>query len=278
MIPPDPPAWEALLRDAAGRAEEALGRLAAEAWAAETGWGADGTITAGADKAAEDALLGFLADAIPEASLCSEEAGVTEGASDVLLIVDPVDGTNNAVRGVPYWGISLGVVVGGEPVGGFVRNVPARDDLFAWAGHGATRNGRPVRPTDVTRMQDACVAVQRPVGPDAYEAARGVLLGTKVLRVLGASAVDVALVGAGALDAYVNVNTNPMLPFGDKVVDYAAGAVIARVAGAAVSDATGAPLRYDTDLLARTPVVAAATPALHEEILRALGASGAGDG
>lgn len=263
--------WREVLTGAADRAVHALRVLDAD-WGDETGWGADGTVTAAADKAAEDAALSYLAEAVPGATLCSEEAGVIEGAGDVLLIVDPVDGTNNAVRGIPYWAFSVAVVIEGTPVGGLVRNVPARHDLFGWVGEGADINGRPVTTSPVERLGDAVVCVQRPAEPSAFGIAQSVMAQVKLARLLGAAALDIAYVGAGVTDGYANPNTNPLFPFGEKVVDYAAGAVFLEVAGGVITDVEGNPLSFAPDLRAREPVVAGATPALHEALLGVLAA------
>lgn len=264
--------WRGICTAAADRAMEHLGALDPARWGDHEGWGADGTATAAADLAAEDALLESLAAAVPDATLVSEEAGVVEGSGQVMLIVDPVDGTNNAIRSIPYWAVSIAVVVDGVAMGGFVRNAGNGEDLYAWRGTGVWRGERRVRSANVTRLIDASLAMQRPAEPQAFLRSRGFLLGSKVPRIFGAAALDMALVGCGALDAYVNVNTNPDYPFGERVVDYAAAAVIVETGGGVATDSAGSPLPIEADLSLRVPVAVAATPELHAEVLAVLSA------
>lgn len=273
--------WPTTLAAAADRALAALGGLERDRWADDVGLGADGTKTAGADAAAEGALLEYLSDAVPGVMLCSEEAGVVGGGpgaggpgSGVLLIVDPVDGTNNVLAGLPYWAVSIGVVLEGVAVGGFVRNGATGEDVFGWVGHGVRRGEGSVSATGVGRLGDASVALQRPADPAALARCGRLLAACRLPRLLGAAALDLAYVAAGALDAYVNVNVDPALPFGEPVVDYAAGAVLCRAAGATVTDAAGEALVIEADLALRAPVVAAATPALHAALLDRLHSEG----
>jgi fructose-1,6-bisphosphatase/inositol monophosphatase family enzyme len=92
------------------------------------------------------------------------------------------------------------------------------------------------------------------------------------VRVLGAVALDLCLVGTGGLDGYLNPNASSTMPFGERVVDYAAAAVFTLAAGGVVTDAEGAPLTFPADPTHRSAVVAAGTPALHGELLSLLAA------
>lgn len=267
--------WPGTLAAAADRACASLELVDRERWSETVGVGADGTPTAAIDAAAEAALLDYLADALPGATLCSEEAGIVAGAeagagSGFLLVVDPVDGTNNLLAGIPYWAVSIGVSSGAGALGGLVRDGATGEDFFGWAGHGLCRGGAAAATSAVTALSEAAVALQRPADPGALDRGRRMFEACRLPRVLGAAALDLALVATGALDAYVNVNTDPALPFGERVVDYAAGATLVQIGGGVVSDATGAPVTVDADLSRRTPLVAAATPSLHAQILERL--------
>lgn len=262
--------WRAVCAGAADRAVESLAVLDPARWADQTGWGADGTATAAADLAAETAVVEALLTAVPSATVVSEEMGVLPGSGDTVFIVDPLDGTNNAVRGIPYWAVSIGILRGEDPAGGFVRNVGAQEDFFAWRGSGAWRGDRRAHVSSVTRLAAASVGLQRPAEPAAFARSRGLLLSAALPRILGAAALDMVHVGCGALDGYANVNTNRAYPFGERVVDYAAAAIFVQEAGGVTSDPDGEPLVFSPDLSARVPVVAAATPELHNAILAVL--------
>lgn len=261
--------WRHVLGGAADRAQEALAALGHDAWADDMGIGADGTTTSRADAAAEAAALDFLIESVPGVSICSEEAGIHDGGGDTLLIVDPVDGTNNAVRGIPYWAFSVGVVVDGEPVAGFVRNVPAQVDYFACDGT-AFVGDDPVVAGDVTKLGDATLVLQRPAEPGALDLSRTLMASCTLARMLGAAALDLAAVGAGQAHGYVNANVSEGWPFGEKVVDYAGAAVFTAAAGGVVTDANGMPPSFEPDLAARTVIVSACTSELHAQLLEIL--------
>jgi len=267
--------WPVTLIGAADRAVAALEAMDPAHRADDAGIGADGTSTAAADAAAEAALLGFLAEEAPAAVLCSEEAGIVAGStggpgSGALLIVDPVDGTNNVLAGIPYWAVSIAVVIDGVGAGGLVRNGATGEDVFGWVGRGVRRGGRPVTTSAVTRLSRAAVALQRPADPLALARCRRLLAAAKLPRMLGAAALDLALVATGALDGYANVNTDTSVPFGERVVDYAAGAVLVEAAGGVATDASGAALPLEPDLGRHSPVVAAGTRALHADLMARL--------
>lgn len=273
------PDWRAVLGDAADRTVAALERLAADEWAEHAGYGADGSSTARVDKVAEAAALEYLADAIPGVTLVSEEAGLLRGTGDLMAVVDPVDGTKNALRGIPYWAFSVAVFRGGSPVAALVRNVPAGIDYTALPEappsthlHAATAGVR-ASPSTVTELARAAVSLQRPAYRDALPAATAILTRVPTVRILGAAALDLCLVGTGGVDCYVNPNVDDALPFGERVVDYAAAAVFVSAAGGVATDAWGEALTFPPDPAHRTSVVAAGNAALHTELLDVLTAA-----
>lgn len=274
------PDWQGILTGAADQVERALVGLKEETWAESTGHGADGSPSARVDTVAEEAAMESIASRVVDVTFVSEEIGVVGGGGDLVVIIDPVDGSRNALRRIPYWAFSVAVFEGSVPVAALVRNVPAGIDYMAVTGGSggglsSTVSGRTAGPSAVSSLRHAAVGIQRPAYPEAIGPVRALLMSVPTVRVLGAAALDVCLVGAGGLDGYLNPNTDPGMPFGERVVDYAAAAVFTVAAGGVVTDSGGAPLAFPPDPTYRSAIVAAGTPALHEELLALVGGSGA---
>ena len=99
--------------------------------------GADGTDTSYIDKVAEDAILEFMDQKDVQANLLSEEVGfVDRGFDDDVLVIDPVDGTYNASRGIPFFSISVarGNKILADLTEGLVMNMVSGDIYYAEKG------------------------------------------------------------------------------------------------------------------------------------------------
>jgi myo-inositol-1(or 4)-monophosphatase len=99
-----------------------------------------------ADRAVEDVIRGHLTRSFPDDDVIGEEGGyVNDRGGDRVWVIDPIDGTANFLRGVPYWSVALAYVVRGRTALAVTYD-PVHDELFAARrGHGATRNGHPIR-------------------------------------------------------------------------------------------------------------------------------------
>jgi len=185
---------------------------------------------------------------LPDAGWLSEETvdNADRLAQSRLWVVDPIDGTRDFVRGRPGWAVSIGLVEDGQPVIG-VLDAPARGEVWrAEIGKGATLNGEMVRagdrsifagarvPTDVLpKVDQDLVAIAKP----------------------NSIALRIAMVAAGEADLVAT------LRWGYEW-DIAAAVLIASEAGAAVSDAFGKPLFFNTPS-AQAFGVLATTPGIH---------------
>jgi myo-inositol-1(or 4)-monophosphatase len=211
-----------------------------------------------ADRASETAIEAFLKRHTPSLGLLAEEGGL-RGDAQVVWVVDPLDGTANFVRSFPHFAVSVGLVEHGVPTVGAIYD-PMRDELFAAArGGGAFRNGRPIRASARAGLDGAFVTTGFPFRVrrhiDTYLAVfRDVFFRAAAIRRPGAAALDLAHTAAGIFDGFFEFNLSPW--------DLAAGAVIAREAGALVTDLDG---RGD-DLFARGNVLAA-SPGVHRDLL-----------
>jgi fructose-1,6-bisphosphatase/inositol monophosphatase family enzyme len=208
-----------------------------------------------ADLTADAAALPILAAA--GVGVLSEESGLVPAdidGVDVVVIVDPLDGSTNADRGLPWYATSLCAVDAVGPVAAVVADL-SRDVRFeATRGGGARRSGGAVAPSACTRVGDAIVGLSGwpPVhfGWDQY-------------RSFGAAALDLCAVAAGVLDGYVDCSPDAHGPW-----DYLGAVLVCQEAGAVVVVALGRELAVVDHAARRTPV-AAATAALLDELVAA---------
>jgi histidinol-phosphatase len=117
----------------------------------------DGTLVTEADRAVEAALRERIAAEHPGHAILGEEQGGRIDPAVPTWVIDPIDATNNYLRGIPVWATLIAVVAGGRAVVG-VASAPALGERWAAAaGQGATRNGAPIAVSGVDRLEDAQV-------------------------------------------------------------------------------------------------------------------------
>ncbi len=213
-----------------------------------------------ADLAAEETILAILGSASPGFGLYSEERGEVRAESEYVWVVDPLDGTNNFVLGMPQFGVSVSLLRAGEPVLGVVYH-PVADRLWeAASGGGALCNGVPVSPTSRVELRRATVAYVQgyPVGRDRGEAVQRPLRDTaKRVLTSWAPALDWCLLAEGKVAAVVSMESERE--------DLLAGALIAREAGALLTDFRGEP--YTSGM---AHVLGSTDPGTQGELLRLL--------
>ncbi len=202
-----------------------------------------------ADGAVEARFRALIASAFPGDSVMGEEMG--GGNSDLLWIIDPIDGTANFARGDRVWCISIGFVVGGVPTLGLIY-APALDETFlARRGGGATMNGKPIRAAETDAIEQATIEFgwsSRLPTKDYLDVVAGLFdTGAHVKR-CASGALGMAHVAMGRTDAYGELHINAW--------DVAAGIVIASEAGARINDfCTGDWLGDGNPILATTPAL-----------------------
>ncbi|MCC6847689.1 MAG: histidinol phosphate phosphatase [Deltaproteobacteria bacterium] len=117
---------------------------------------ADGSPVTLADRGAEEILRRELGGAFPADGVLGEELGETRGASGRRWIIDPIDGTQSFIRGVPLWGVLVALEDRGECVLGVVALPALGEALWAVRGQGAFLNGAPAR-VAATALADATI-------------------------------------------------------------------------------------------------------------------------
>ena len=207
------------------------------------------------DVVADDAALAVLRRA--GVGVLSEESGFEVGSAGTgeVVVIDPIDGSTNASRGVPWFATAQCLVDAHGPAVALVVNQASGVRYWAVRGEGAWCDGVRLRGSGCRDVGESIVGLNGlPPHP----------LGYRQSRVFGAVALDLCLVAAGVLDGYVDCVDPPA----HGVWDYLASALICQEAGAVVTELHGDDL-VTLDHSARRTVLAAATPELLRSLLTA---------
>jgi myo-inositol-1(or 4)-monophosphatase len=196
------------------------------------------------DREADRIIANVLLKTPAEIGLVSEEGTHRPPTSELCWVVDPLDGTNNFLRGVPDFAVSIGLVDRDGPCVACIYD-PMRDETFtAVRGCGAERNGETLRVSTQTSPDGAVFGV----GLSTELPRRTVLLAqlprfaphVRALRIVGSAALDLAYVAAGRFDATWYLSLHDW--------DIAAGRLLVTEAGGRVSGVRGEPLGAPDEL------------------------------
>lgn len=183
--------------------------------------------------------------AFPDYGFWGEETGARDD-QDNCWIVDPIDGTHSFFKGQYFWSISIALRLGGELVLGAVY-APALDDLYIGGrGDGAYKNGALIHCSQTISLEDAMVGtgfacLRSNLEANNLDRFARIALETAGQRRFGSAALDICMVADGQLDAFWEQHLN--------LYDIAAGVVIAREAGAIISDFNGTPGCFPDEVL-----------------------------
>lgn len=217
-----------------------------------------------ADREVEAFIRSALLEARPNDGFLGEEStdSASTGTSGLTWVVDPIDGTVNYLYGIPAWNVSIAVVEG-EPdpqtwraLAGCVVNPSAGEVFTATDGQGAFLGLTPLNVNPPTDLSQALVATGFAYSSEVRAkqglVIAGLLPRVRDIRRMGAGALDLCSVAAGRFDAYFERGLKPW--------DHAAGALIAREAGARVAGFDGAPASTDFTLAAEPELAARLEP------------------
>ncbi len=201
-----------------------------------------------ADREVEELIRGRIGERFPADAVIGEEQGGR--TAERVWITDPIDGTANFLRGIPYWSTTLAFVAEGRPLIGLTYD-PVHDELFAAvAGRGARLDGRPIRVSKAARPEEACVGLsfsfRSPIA-DYLRVMEGLLAAGFDHRRMGSAALALAHLAAGRLDASFAPRTHSW--------DVLSGLLLVREAGGVTSEFTGDPFESRA-ALAATPGIA----------------------
>jgi myo-inositol-1(or 4)-monophosphatase len=237
------------------------------------GIGAGGDPIKQIDMAAEKAIVETFVGQGISFTLISEESGIREygeNPKENYVTADPIDGTTNLTRGIPFYATSIAVST--KPELNAVHTALVAD-LFhgttytAEKGGGAHCNGRRIAPSKQTTLEDAVIGIDL----NTYKAREiapyltSLIEKTKHIRHLGANALELCYVADGTTDAFIDIRGKL------RTTDTAAAWLIIKEAGALITTPDGKPLNAKLDPKERLTFVASANPEIHKKILSLIG-------
>ncbi|MBF0558017.1 MAG: hypothetical protein HQL08_04480 [Nitrospirae bacterium] len=245
----------------------AIGKTRLKPFASEAvGKGAGGDKTYPIDVQAEDIIIRALENLHEPLNIISEERGAVElmgGGKRVLI--DPVDGSRNAINGVPFYCASIAVAEGdtiGSISTAYIINLLSGDEFWARKGAGAFFNGERIYAQQDDIMYLVAFEAQRP-GHDVPRI-MNLLAEARRTRCLGATALDLAYVSYGAISVFVS-------PSPSRSFDFAGGWLMVNEAGGVCTDTEGnSPAELGTGLDKRSPLLVSGNNILHERALKLL--------
>ncbi len=230
------------------------------------GMGASGSSTSAIDKFAEDAVLELLESEGIELNVLSEEAGFIDRKASKTLVLDPIDGTLNCIRGIPFFSVSM--AVGSKSMNdcdeAMVKSLATGDTYYARRGGGAEMNGHRISVAKFTRDDSIFIMYDNKDSDPATDKVREIV---NKGRSFGCASLEMCLVAQGAAAAlYMNCAVRSRMI---RVVDIAASCLILREAGGEVIDLpTGGKLDMDFNLQDRRNFLAYGDPKVKELVLR----------
>ncbi len=233
------------------------------------GRGAGGDKTFPVDKWAEDIVITALERVYVSGesfTLISEEMGVKKfGEGRKIVLVDPIDGSNNAKSGIPFFSVSLALLDGGtlaDLSAGYVINLAVGDEFWATKSGGAFKNNKKIR---TSSNDEFIIMAFEASSPKAHlPRIMPLLLSASRARAFGSIALDLAYLASGALNILAVANPS-------RTFDYAAGMLILQEAGGVITDIDGNSLDAVAAGIERTvPLLACANRNLHDRALSLL--------
>ena len=229
------------------------------------GDGMGGDETTAVDAAAEEVILERLR-AIDGATIVSEEVGELKGDGDLRVVVDPIDGSLNAKRGIPFFSLSVAVAEGetmDDVVFGYVYDFGSGEEWTAQRGVGALLNGADLGPT-LPKEEIEILSFEATLTSSVAEKAAAMVGIAYRLRIMGSLALSLCHLAAGRVDAVCSLKAA-------RSVDIAAAQLLVRERGLAIDLPEARPFgEAPLDIEGRSRVVAAVTPEVAARLFAAL--------
>jgi myo-inositol-1(or 4)-monophosphatase len=218
--------------------------------------GAGGDVSMYIDLLAENTIIELLEKNDINVLLISEEVGEKYIGEESIakkkgykLIVDPIDGSNNASRGIPYSSVSIAYAAGDNIRDleiGIIVDLNTKDLYWATKGNGAYMNGNRIRVSELDKSQNLLVEIDISAARffKNLEVFRKLFKRYYKIRVMGSTALTLCQIAKGSVDAFINFRSS------SRLVDAAAGYLIAKESGAQIFSLNGAEL--DEELLSIT--------------------------
>jgi myo-inositol-1(or 4)-monophosphatase len=213
------------------------------------------------DETAEALIAEHLTRAFPKSTVLGEELSPEAHSSELLWVVDPLDGTTNYLHGYPAYAVSIAATTAGAPLAGVVVDVDGRTTYTATEGGGAWCDGEQLSVSPNADPAAALVGTGFPFKrletlPRYLRQFTRILSSTSGVRRAGAAALDLVDVARGRFDGFWELSLAPW--------DVAAGTLLVRESGGLVTTIDGSH-----DVIAHGTIVAG-NPALHAWLLETL--------
>jgi myo-inositol-1(or 4)-monophosphatase len=224
--------------------------------------GAGGDISMQIDLIAENSIINYLEKENVDILLISEEIGEKfignkERAikNRSVLIVDPVDGSNNAVRGIPYCSVSIAYAIGQysqDIEKAVVLNLVTKDIYWAIKEEGAYMNGKKIQVSNLGHSDKCFFELDLPKKNTFHniERLKPIIQKFYRMRILGSSALTLCLVAKGSMEAFINLQES------NRLVDVAAGFLILKEAGGRFFSLKGTALDLELSIKTKFPFIA----------------------
>ena len=228
--------------------------------------GASGDRTYPIDKIAEDIILSSLDRCGEPLTVISEEIGTKDiRGGGTIVLIDPVDGSRNAIAGIPFYGTSIAVAKGnriGDIYLSYVLNLVNGDEFWAERTKGAFMNGGKIATQKNAIFYLTAYEAQTPA-TDIHRIV-SLLSASRKTRCLGATALDIAYLAQGSISVFVN-------PSPSRSFDFAGGWLLVKEAGGIFTDADGNHIHtVEISLKRSSPLLVSGNERLHEKALSLL--------
>lgn len=233
---------------------------------APIGKGAGGDVTLPIDKRAEDIIIEEAEKFGKPVTVVSEECGLKHiNGGGPRLLIDPIDGSRNALSGVTLFSTSIAFVDGDTiqaTLIGYVLNIISGDEFWSLRGHGSFLNGTRITTQEGDFYKVIAYEAQSP-GKDIARIMPLISLFNRA-RCFGSTALDMAFLAQGAVSMLI-------IPSPSRSFDFAAGYLLVKEAGGIISDLKGREIdSIEVSVKRATPVLASANKELHEKALEVL--------
>jgi len=224
--------------------------------------GAGGDISMNIDIIAENIIVDSLKEADVDILLISEELGEIyignqqqAQESRAVLIVDPLDGSNNAARGIPYSSVSIAYAKGNQIndiIKAVVLNLDTKDIYWAESGKGAFLNSSRIQVSDLDISQKCFFELNLPMKNlmKNLEDLSPIIKRFHKIRILGSSALTLCQIASGSMEAFINLRRS------NRLVDVAAGLLILKEAGGKMFSLDGGEIDGSLSINSKFPFIA----------------------
>jgi len=238
--------------------------------------GADGTPTKLIDEVAEEKVIEILKSTGKSITLISEEIGelkIGNRHSEVIFVIDPLDGTVNALKNIPVYGISIAIADASikppeeltlqDIEMGFVKNLANCNLYEAFKDNGVYLNDRHVSPSIQDNLADSSIGAY--IQGDKINRISKLSNTVRRIRLLGSVAIELCYVADGTYDAFLDIRGNV------RIIDIAAAKLIIEESGGIITDENGKNLNNKLNVKERTSVIASGNLKIHKDIINIIG-------